>query len=79
QSLQYGLAGIGNNAPILKLQKESDEREPAEAEVKAVMNICTGCDPEPFDKALVFGWRTVAKKLFSGAFYTPAVPQCKVF
>ncbi|KAL1514175.1 hypothetical protein ABEB36_003474 [Hypothenemus hampei] len=79
QSLLYGLAGIGNNEPILKQQKESDEREPAEAEVKAVMNICTGCDPEPFDKALVFGWRAVPKKLFSGTFYTAAVPQCRVF
>lgn len=78
-SLLFGLAGIGENQPILKKQKESDEREPAEAEVKAVMNVCSGCDPEPFDKALVFGWRTVPKKLFSGAFYTQAVPQCRVF
>ncbi|CAG9768601.1 unnamed protein product [Ceutorhynchus assimilis] len=79
QSLLYGLAGIGDNQPILKQQKQNDEREPAEAEVKAVMNICTGCDEEPFDKALVFGWRTVPKKLFSGALYIPAVPQCRVF
>ncbi|KAF7278111.1 hypothetical protein GWI33_008874 [Rhynchophorus ferrugineus] len=79
QSLLYGLAGIGENQPILRQQKQNDEREPAEAEVKAVMNICSGCDPEPFDKALVFGWRTVPKKLFSGAFYTPALPRCKAF
>ncbi|XP_030745056.1 uncharacterized protein LOC115874107 [Sitophilus oryzae] len=79
QSLLYGLAGIGENKPILRQQKQSDEREPAEAEVKAVMNVCSGCDPEPFDKALVFGWRTVPKKLFSGAFYSPAVPRCKAF
>ncbi|XP_066150636.1 uncharacterized protein b6 [Euwallacea fornicatus] len=78
-SLSYGLAGIGDNQPILKRQKESDEREPAEAEVKAVMNVCSACDLEPFDKALVFGWRTVPKKLFSGAFYSPAVPQCRAF
>lgn len=79
QSLLYGLAGIGENVEISKKQKESDEREPAEAEVKAVLNVCTGCDEEPFDKALVFGWRTVPKKLYSGAYYTPAIPECKVF
>ncbi|XP_044268224.1 uncharacterized protein LOC123013625 [Tribolium madens] len=74
-----GLAGIGENSPILEEQKQNDEREPAEAEVKAVMNVCNGCDEEPFEKALVFGWRTVPKKLYSGAFYSPAVPQCKAF
>lgn len=80
QSLLHGLAGIGQNEAISEKQKQTeDEREPAEAEVKAVLNICTGCDPEPFDKALIFGWRTVPKKLYSGAFYTPAVPECKVF
>lgn len=79
QSLLEGLASIGHNQPILEQQKQSDEREPAEAEVKAVMNVCSGCDEEPFEKALVFGWRTVAKKLYSGAFYLPAVPQCKAF
>ncbi|CAG9823607.1 unnamed protein product [Phaedon cochleariae] len=80
QSLLYGLAGIGQNEAVSEQQKQSeDEREPAEAEVKAVLNICTGCDEEPFDKALVIGWRTVPKKLYSGAFYTPAIPQCKVF
>ncbi|RZC33942.1 uncharacterized protein BDFB_004173 [Asbolus verrucosus] len=79
QSFLDGLAGIGENKPILQEQKQNDEREPAEAEVKAVMNVCSGCDEEPFEKALVFGWRTVPKKLYSGAFYTPAVPQCKAF
>ncbi|XP_028129164.1 uncharacterized protein LOC114325320 [Diabrotica virgifera virgifera] len=80
QSLLYGLAGIGQNEQISEKQKETeDEREPAEAEVKAVLNVCTGCDEEPFEKALIFGWRTVPKKLYSGAFYTPAVSECKVF
>lgn len=79
QSIIDGLATIGQNQPIIQQQRKEEEREPAEAEVKAVMNICTGCDEEPFGKALVFGWRTVPKKLYSGAFYTPAVPQCKVF
>lgn len=79
KSLLDGLAGIGQNEPILQKQKQSDEREPAEAEVKAVMNVCSGCDEEPFGKALVFGWRTVPKKLYSGAFYSPARPECKAF
>lgn len=80
QSLLDGLAGIGENEPILLKQKQSsEEREPAEAEVKAVMSICTGCDQEPFGKAVVFAWRSVAKKLYSGAFYQPAVPECRVF
>ncbi|KAJ8917475.1 hypothetical protein NQ315_005522 [Exocentrus adspersus] len=80
QSLLYGLAGIGQNQVISQQQKQTeDEREPAEAEVKAVMNVCSGCDPEPFDKALVFGWRTVSKKLYSGAFYAPAVSECRAF
>lgn len=79
KSLLDGLAGIGENEPILQKQKQSDEREPAEAEVKAVLNICGGCDEEPFAKALVFGWRNAPKKLYSGAFYLPAAPQCKAF
>lgn len=73
-----GLATIGENQPVLNLQQQNDEREPAEAESKAVMNVCTGCDEEPFEKALVFGWRTVTKKLY-GATYAPAISQCKVF
>lgn len=79
KSLLDGLAGIGQNEPILQKQKQSDEREPAEAEVKAVMNVCSACDQEPFGKALVFGWRTVQKKLYSGALYLPATGQCKAF
>lgn len=80
KSLLDGLAAIGQNEPVLQKQKQSeDEREPAEAEVKAVMNVCGGCDEEPFAKALVLAWRTVPKKLYSGAFYAPAAPQCKAF
>lgn len=77
--LLNGLAGIGENDPVLVKQKENYDREPAEAEVKAVMSVCTGCDEEPFAKALVFGWRTVPKKLYSGAFYQPAIPECRIF
>lgn len=78
QDYLAGLATYVGNQPVIK-QQQSDEREPAEAEVMAVMKICGGCDDEPFSKALVFGWRTVAKKLYSGAIYAPAIPQCKVF
>lgn len=79
QSLLYGLAGIGQNEAITEKQKQAeDEREPAEAEVKAVLNVCNGCDEEPFDKALIFGWRTVPKKLYSGVYYTPAILNCKL-
>lgn len=80
QSLLYGLAGIGQNEAITEKQKQTeDEREPAEAEAKAVLNVCNGCDQEPFDKALIFGWRTVPKKLYSGAYYTPAILNCRTF
>lgn len=77
--LLSGLAGFDNNQPVLEQQKQNDEREPAEAEVMAVMKICGGCDEEPFAKALIFGWRSVPKKLYSGAIYAPAIPQCRVF
>ncbi|XP_072762129.1 uncharacterized protein B6 [Anoplolepis gracilipes] len=59
--------------------EEEDEREPAEDEVRQVMDICDGCTEEPFEKALVMDWRTVPKKLYSGAFYIPAIPACKAF
>lgn len=77
--LLAGLAGFDNNQPVLEQQKQNDEREPAEAEVMAVMKVCGGCDEEPFAKALIFGWRSVPKKLYSGAIYAPAIPQCRVF
>lgn len=60
-------------------ENEEDEREPAEAEVRQVMDICDGCVDEPFEKALVMGWRSVPKKLYSGALFLPAVPACKAF
>jgi len=74
-----GLAGITDNGVVLEEQKKMEEREPAEAEVTAVMNICSGCDPEPFAKALLLGWRDVHKKLYSGAAYVQANTQCRVF
>lgn len=75
----HGLATFEGNAPVIKQQQQKDEREPAEAEVGAVMRVCGGCDEEPFAKALVFAWRTVPKKLFSGAIYMPAQPHCRLF
>lgn len=36
--------------------KEHD-REPAEEEVKAVMELCGSCDVEPFQGAIVFAWK----------------------
>lgn len=72
-----GLTSFG--LQLTKDTNEEDEREPAEGEVRQVMDICDGCAEEPFAKALIMGWRTVPKKLYSGAFYTPAVPACKAF
>ncbi|XP_049885276.1 uncharacterized protein LOC126380094 [Pectinophora gossypiella] len=80
QSLLNGLAGVVGNIPVQKLQKQTvDEREPAEAEVKAVMQVCSGCTPEPFKKALVLSWRSTPKKLYSGAHYYKGLPICRAF
>lgn len=71
-----GLTGFG----LAKgANEEEDVREPAEAEVRQVMDLCDGCAEEPFGKALVIGWRSVPKKLYSGALYLPAIPACKAF
>lgn len=72
-----GLTGFG--LQLTKGTNEEDEREPAEAEVRQVMDLCDGCAEEPFGKALIIGWRTVPKKLYSGALYVPALPACKAF
>lgn len=61
------------------LEDKEIEREPAEGEVRLVMNMCDGCAEEPFERALVFGWRSVPKKLYSGALHVPAVQACKAF
>lgn len=62
-----------------RLILQVDEREPAEAEVKAVMQVCSGCTPEPFKKALVLSWRSTSKKLYSGAHYYKGLPICRAF
>ncbi|CAH2036064.1 unnamed protein product, partial [Iphiclides podalirius] len=80
KSLLQGLAGVVGNIPVQNLQKQnSDEREPAEAEVKAVMQVCSGCAQEPFKKALVLSWRSTPKKLYSGAHYYKGLPICRAF
>ncbi|XP_014364795.2 uncharacterized protein LOC106715926 [Papilio machaon] len=80
RSLLQGLAGVVGNVPIQNLQKQnSDEREPAEAEVRAVMQVCSGCAQEPFKKALVLSWRSTPKKLYSGAHYYKGLPICRAF
>ncbi|XP_050360656.1 uncharacterized protein LOC126780321 isoform X1 [Nymphalis io] len=80
QSLLNGLAGVVGNLPVQNLQRKNvDEREPAEAEVKAVMQVCSGCTPEPFKKALVLSWRSTPKKLYSGAHYYKGLPICRAF
>lgn len=75
--------GLANNAPSNDLaipkEQKKEEREPAEAEVRFIMDMCDGCAEEPFQRALVFGWRNVPKKLYSGAIVIPATPQCKAF
>lgn len=72
-----GLASFGISLP--RHEHKDDEREPAEGEVRQVMDICNGCSPEPFEKALIFGWRSVPKKIYSGALFIPAAPVCKAF
>lgn len=59
---QYGLpawkALLSKQMNIEDEIKEHD-REPAEGEVQAVMGICGACDEEPFEGALVFGWKNL--------------------
>ncbi|KAI4491120.1 hypothetical protein M0802_010430 [Mischocyttarus mexicanus] len=74
------LSGLANfDLQLVKQDNKDDEREPAEAEVKRIMDICNGCAEEPFEKALIMGWRSVSKKVYSGALYLPAVQVCKAF
>ncbi|CAL7942727.1 unnamed protein product [Xylocopa violacea] len=72
-----GLTSFGLQLP--RYEDKDDEREPAEAEVKMIMDICDGCAEEPFEKVLIMGWRSVPKKLYSGAMHIPAVQACKAF
>ncbi|XP_060661722.1 uncharacterized protein LOC132795179 [Drosophila nasuta] len=47
----------------LEEEISSHDREPAEEEVKAVMAICSNCDPEPFKGAIVFAWKDVIEQM----------------
>jgi hypothetical protein len=60
-------------------REEDYPREPAEGEVRQVMNVCSGCDPEPFKKAEIISWRNTPKKLYAGALYSLANPECQRF
>nr|CAD7407543.1 unnamed protein product [Timema poppensis] len=67
-------------SPEVPEQENKDyPREPAEDEVKQVMNICSGCSPEPFKKVEVISWRVTPKKLYSGALFVPAHQECRRF
>lgn len=60
-----GLAQFGDpqfKAHLSKMMNLEDQikehdREPAEGEVQAVMAICSACDIEPFEGALVLAWK----------------------
>ncbi|XP_063241843.1 uncharacterized protein LOC134541995 [Bacillus rossius redtenbacheri] len=60
-------------------QKKEYEREPAEGEVLQILNVCSGCAPEPFKKVEVISWRLTPKKLYSGALFVPAKQECRRF
>jgi hypothetical protein len=66
-----GLAEFGQPDFKFKLGKQGDledeikehDREPAEGEVEAVMNICSNCSPEPFEKAVVLSWKSLSAEV----------------
>ncbi|XP_035791367.1 uncharacterized protein LOC118466342 [Anopheles albimanus] len=89
QSSEYifdGLAEFGLPDFKNKVGRETDiedeirehDKEPAEEEVKAVLNICTKCTPEPFAKALVFAWKDASIEL-NGALQAEASSHCGHF
>ncbi|XP_067635400.1 uncharacterized protein b6 [Eurosta solidaginis] len=54
------------------------DREPAEEEVKAVMALCSTCDTEPFQGAIVFAWKD-AKAQMDNALKGLSVGGCGNF
>lgn len=60
-----GLAQFGAPAFQEQLNKQMDiedeikqhDREPAEGEVQAVLSLCSACDSEPFQGAIIFAWK----------------------
>ncbi|XP_036338727.1 uncharacterized protein LOC118748422 [Rhagoletis pomonella] len=86
-SLKYdGLAEFGGQQfkhdLTLKMNLEEEvhehDREPAEEEVKAVMALCSACDPEPFQGAIVFAWKD-AKEQMDNALKGLSVGGCGNF
>ncbi|XP_046669099.1 uncharacterized protein LOC124359951 isoform X1 [Homalodisca vitripennis] len=55
------------------------QMEPAEWEVRSIMAVCSGCSEDPFRKASLISWRETSKKLYAGAMYVPAIPECQRF
>lgn len=66
-----GLAQFGAPTFQANLMKSMDiedeirehDREPAEGEVQAVMELCSLCDTEPFHGAIILAWQTVKIQL----------------
>ncbi|ALC48179.1 b6 [Drosophila busckii] len=71
EELYNGLADFGDQqfkqdlTHRMNLEQEvsTHDREPAEEEVKAVMAMCSSCDPEPFQGAIVFAWKNVSEHM----------------
>lgn len=55
---QFISGGTKSGAGLEEEIKEHD-REPAEGEVMAIMNLCSFCDAEPFTGALIMAWKNV--------------------
>lgn len=65
-----------------KLAKPAEpqvQMEPAEWEVRRIMAVCSGCSEDPFRKASIISWRESPKKVYAGAHYVPATPECQRF
>lgn len=81
-----GLAQFGLPAFKEDLQKRMNiedeikehDREPAEDEVKAVMEVCTSCDIEPFKGAVALTWKNLRVSL-DGALKGRSVGGCGYF
>lgn len=62
-----GLAQFGAPAFQEQLNRHMDiedeikqhDREPAEGEVQAVYQLCSSCETEPFQGAIIFAWKDV--------------------
>lgn len=67
---QFGSKDLKNKLSIKRDNLEDEikehDREPAEGEVMAVMNYCSKCLVEPFQTALVLGWKEVTVSVNHG-------------